>query len=43
MNLQQRLAKLEAQTIEDQPVVIWVNPNESKEEACRRAKIDHKD
>jgi hypothetical protein len=42
MNLQQRLAKLEEKTTQDQSVVIWVNPNESKEEAYRRAKIDHK-
>jgi hypothetical protein len=43
MNLQQRLAKLEEKTTLDQPVVVWVNPNESKEEACRRAKIDYKE
>jgi hypothetical protein len=43
MNLQKRLAKLEEKTTQDQPVVVWVNPNESKEEAYRRAKIGHKE
>ena len=42
-NFHHRLEKLEEKTTQDQPVVIWVNPKESKEEAYRRAKIDHKD
>lgn len=40
MNLQQRLTKLEGRTPERQPVVVWMNPGETQEEACRRAGFD---
>jgi hypothetical protein len=36
MNLQQRLAKLEEKTTQDQPAVVWMNPGETQEEACQR-------
>jgi hypothetical protein len=36
MNLQQRLTKLEERTSEGQPVVVWVNPGETKEEAGKK-------
>ena len=39
MNLQQRLSKLEERTSEGQPVVIWLNPGETQEEACNKAGI----
>lgn len=41
MNLQQRLTKLEDRTPEGKPVVVWVNPGETKEEA--RNKVVAKD
>ena len=39
MNLQQRLTKLEAQTLEDQPAVVWINPGQTQDEARNKAKI----
>jgi hypothetical protein len=40
MNLQQRLSKLEERTSEGQPVVIWLNPGETQEEARNKAGIN---
>lgn len=39
MNLQQRLAKLEEKTTQDQPAVVWINPGETQEEARNKAGI----
>ena len=39
MNFQQRLTKLEAQTLEGQPAVVWMNPGETQEEARNKAGI----
>ena len=39
MNLDQRLTKLEERTSERQPVVVWVNPGETQEEARNKAGI----
>ena len=39
MNLQQRLAKLEAQTLEGQPAVVWMNHGETQEEAKRPSQL----
>ena len=40
MNLDQRLTKLEERTAEGKPAVVWMNPGETQEEACRRAGFD---
>ena len=39
MNLQQRLTKLEEQTLEGQPAVVWMNPGETQEEARNKAGV----
>ena len=39
MNLQQRLTKLEELTSEGQPVVVWMNPSETQEEARNKAGV----
>lgn len=39
MNLQQRLTKLEERTSEGQPVVVWMNPSETQEEARNKAGV----
>jgi hypothetical protein len=39
MSLQQRLTKLETQTLEDQSVVIWINPGQTQEEARNKAGV----
>jgi uncharacterized protein YheU (UPF0270 family) len=36
MNLQQRLTKLEEQTSEGRPVVVWMNPGETQEDARKK-------
>ena len=39
MNLQQRLTKLEERTSKGQPVVVWMNPGETQEEARNKAGV----
>jgi hypothetical protein len=39
MNLHRRLTKLEERTPKGQPVVIWLNPGETQEEARNKAGV----
>ena len=39
MNLQRRLTELEERIPEGKPVVVWVNPGETQEEASNRSGI----
>lgn len=41
MNLDQRLTKLEERTSERQPVVIWVNPDETRQEVLEMKDSNH--
>jgi hypothetical protein len=39
MNLQRRLTELEERIPEGKPVVVWVNPGETQEEAKRPSQL----
>lgn len=42
MNIQQRLIRLEAQTPQAKPPVVWLNPSESQEAARRKVVLQAK-
>jgi hypothetical protein len=39
MKLQDRLARLEGQTLQAQPIVVWVSSGETQEEARNKAGV----